>query len=334
MHLMFDNTLVRRLVTIPMVYVLLVLTTVLSPLLVLAALAVDLVRRLRSGRPFMALRMLAFGWVYLLGEAWALVTMGLVGLFGRQRAVDMTFTLQRAWTGWNFWALRVFFSLDFEVTGSESIPPGPILLLSRHASMIDTMLPAAYVVRPHGIKLKYVLKKELLLDPALDIGGNRLPNYFVDRSSRASENERNAIRRLATDLKPDEGVLIYPEGTRYSEEKRVRYTDRLKSRPGRMGEVAAMLRRVLPPRPGGTLALLESSTADIVVLMHRGLEGFARAKDIWKGHLVGSKVVAHFLRVARTDIPDSRAERVDWLFDLWAKVDGWVVGEEALAEGT
>jgi 1-acyl-sn-glycerol-3-phosphate acyltransferase len=200
--------------------------------------------------------------------------------------------------------------------------------------MIDTMLPAAYVVRPHGIKLKYVLKKELLLDPALDIGGNRLPNYFVDRGSSDSEAERNAIRKLATDLQPDEGVLIYPEGTRYSEEKRIRYTERLQGRPGRMGEVAARLRRVLPPRPGGTLALLESSTADVVVLMHRGLEGFARVADMWKGHLVGSKIVAHFMRVARSDIPDGRADRVDWLFDLWANVDRWVVGEEALAEGT
>lgn len=331
MVLMLENTLLRRLVTIPLVYLVLVLTTALAPFLVLAALLIDLVRRARDDRPFMATRMLAFGWVYLLGEAWALLTMAFAGLFGRRRAVEMTFDLQRAWTAWNFWALRVFFSLDFEVTGSDAIPPGPILLLSRHASMIDTMLPAAFVVRPHGIKLKYVLKKELLLDPALDVGGNRLPNYFVDRGSSDSEAERTAIRELAADLRPDEGVLIYPEGTRYSEEKRIRYTERLKDKKGRVGEVAAKLRRVLPPRPGGTLALLESSTADVVVLMHRGLEGFARVKDMWKGHLVGSKVVTHFLRVARAEIPVARSERVDWLFDLWASVDSWVVGEEALA---
>jgi len=331
---MLENTLLRRLVTIPLVYVVLALTTLLLPLLALAALTIDLVRHAKYGRPFMALRMFAFGWVYLVGEAWALITMAFAGLFEQSRAVEMTFNLQRAWTAWNFWALRVFFSLDFEVDGSEAIPPGPILLLSRHASMIDTMLPAAYVVRPHGIKLKYVLKKELLLDPALDIGGNRLPNYFVDRGSSDSEAERNAIRKLATDLQPDEGVLIYPEGTRYSEQKRIRYTDRLRGKPGRIGEVAMKLRGVLPPRPGGTLALLESSTADVVVLMHRGLEGFARVADMWKGHLVGSKIVAHFMRVARSDIPDDRADRVDWLFDLWANVDNWVVGEEALAEGT
>ncbi len=276
----------------------------------------------------MASRMTAFAWVYLLGEAWALLTMAFAGLFGRRRAVRMTFALQRLWTGWNFRALRRFFSLRFDVAGQDAIPPGPILLLSRHASMIDTMLPARFVVRPHGFKLKYVLKKELLVDPALDIGGNRLPNYFVDRGASDSEAERDGIRRLSADLQPDEGVLIYPEGTRYSEEKRIRFTAKLADQPGPVSAVAAGLRRVLPPRPGGTLALLEASAADVVLLMHRGLEGFARAKDIWSGDLVGSTITVEFRRVDRSAIPTEPADQVRWLFELWALLDEWVVGED------
>jgi 1-acyl-sn-glycerol-3-phosphate acyltransferase len=326
---MMERTLTRRLVTVPSVFVLAVATTVLLPVLVPAALIVDVVRKFTSSLPFMAVRLVGFGWVYLVGEVWALITMAFAGLWGPARAVAMTFALQRAWTAWNFRALRFFFSLDFEVTGSDQVPPGPILLLSRHASMIDTMLPAAFVVRPHGIKLRYVLKKELLVDPALDIGGQRLPNYFVDRRAANPESEVQALRKLAKGLGPDEGVIIYPEGTRFSEEKRVRYTERLRKKPGRVGEVAGGLRRVLPPRPGGTLALLESSKADVVVLMHRGLEGFARLKDIWQGHLVGSKIAVHFRRISRSEIPESRSSRVDWLFDLWAAVDGWVVGESS-----
>ena len=79
----------------------------------------------------------------------------------------------------------------------------------------------------------------------------------------------------------------------------------------------------------GTLALLESSEADVVVLMHRGLEGFARVKDIWHGNLVRTKIAVHFRRISRSEIPVSRSERVDWLFDLWASVDGWVVAESS-----
>lgn len=319
------GSLQRRAVTIPLVYVLLLLITVLSPLLFGLALAVDLIRRATVGAPFMAVRFVAFGWIYFLGEAWALITMGAVGLLGRRRAVAATFALQRAWTGWNLGALRSVFGLTFDVTGTDSVPPGPILLLSRHASMIDTMLPAAYVVRPYGIRLRYVLKKELLVDPALDIGGHRLPNYFVDRGAADSDAEIDAIRGLARDLGPGDGVLIYPEGTRFSEEKRIRYTERLKEEGGPLGEIAASFRRVLPPRVGGTLALLESSDADVVVLMHRGLEGFARVKDMWSGDLVGSRIAVHFERIARTEIPGGEEERIRWLFELWASVDDWVV---------
>jgi 1-acyl-sn-glycerol-3-phosphate acyltransferase len=256
--------------------------------------------------------------------------MAIVGLLGPARSVELTFALQRWWAAWNFSALRFFFSLRFEVAGSDAILPGPFLLLSRHASIIDTLLPAIYVVRPFGIKLRYVLKKELLLDPAIDIGGNRLPNHFVDRGSTDSEAERMAITTLAERLNADDAVLIFPEGTRFTEEKRIRYTEKLKDQPGHVGRIAGGLRQVLPPKPGGTLALLEASDADVVVLMHRGLEGFARIKDIWAGDLVDSTIFIQFRRVARTEIPDEAPQRVDWLFDQWASVDDWVVGEESL----
>jgi 1-acyl-sn-glycerol-3-phosphate acyltransferase len=88
--------------------------------------------------------------------------------------------------------------------------------------MVDTMLPAHLVANPTGFRLRYVLKKELLADPTLDIGGNRLPNYFINRGAGDSAKETEAVRRLASDLGSNDGVLIYPEGTRYSEEKRLR----------------------------------------------------------------------------------------------------------------
>ena len=70
---LFDNSLVRRLVTITSVYVVFVAATLLAPLILLVALAVDLVRRIASQKPFMAVRMATFGWIYLLGEVWGLL---------------------------------------------------------------------------------------------------------------------------------------------------------------------------------------------------------------------------------------------------------------------
>jgi 1-acyl-sn-glycerol-3-phosphate acyltransferase len=332
MSQMLRRSLLRRLVTVPSTYLLLVMVTFLLPILLPLAALIDLGRWVANRTPAMSLRMLTFGWLYLVGESWAIITLAILGLPPATTSTRLTYGAQRAWLDWNFDALRLAFSLVFTVEGGEEVAPGPILLLSRHASMIDTMLPGRYVVKPHGIKLRYVLKKELLVDPALDIGGNRLPNYFIDRAGNAA-TEMAALRDLARSLDADEGVLIYPEGTRYTEQKRIEYSERWRQGGGVLAEIASRYRRVLPPRPGGTLALLDASTADVVVLAHRGLEGFARVSDIWNGRLVGSEVQLRFWRVPRPQIPDGDPERTEWLFRLWAEVDAWVVGEERRAGG-
>lgn len=320
---MLANTLSRRLVTIPALYAGFLLLSAMLPALLVLAGVVDAVRWSVRHTAAMTLRITVFAWVYLLGECWAVISMAAVGLLPRHRAVEITFRLQETWVAWNFNALRFAFSLDFNVEGTAVLTPGPILLLSRHASLIDTMLPGRYVVKPHGLRLRYVLKKELLIDPALDVGGNRLPNCFVDRDGD-TQAALAEIRSLASELGEDEGVLIYPEGTRYTEAKRMRYADRLARRGGRIAQIAKGLKGVLPPRPAGTLALLESTMADVVVLAHRGLEGFARLADIWSGDVTGSVVDVRFWRIPRSSIPLGRDSRIRWLFELWAEVDGWV----------
>ncbi|HEX6146148.1 MAG TPA: lysophospholipid acyltransferase family protein [Acidimicrobiia bacterium] len=325
---MNDRTSLRRLITVPGVVIAFVVVSLGLPLLLAAGLLVDLARWVVSRRPAMAARLVAFLWVYLLGEMWALPALAVAAMAGGRRSTESTYSLQGAWTWWNFEAMRAIFGLSFSVEGSDAITPPPIILLSRHASIVDTLLPAVFVTRAHRIRLRYVLKKELLVDPALDIAGNRLPNHFVDRGPGGTEPETAAIRSLAQGMAPTEGVMIYPEGTRYSEEKRARYTAPLVRKGGVIAELASCLERVLPPRPGGTLALLDATTADVVVLAHRGLEGFARVKDIWSGGLVGSRVELRFWRVARAEVPDTRSDRVEWLFRLWNEIDDWV-GEKS-----
>jgi 1-acyl-sn-glycerol-3-phosphate acyltransferase len=319
-------------ITIPGVVLAFVLVSLGLPLLLATGLLVDLARAAVSRRPAMATRLIAFLWIYLLGQMWALPALAAAAMLGGKRAIDLTFRLQDAWTWWNFDAMRAVFRLSFSVEGSDAIDPPPILLLARHASIVDTLLPAVFVTREHGIRLRYVLKRELLVDPALDVAGNRLPNHFVDRGPAGTEAETAAIRSLAQGMTPAEGVMIYPEGTRYSEEKRLRYTAPLVRKGGVIAELASGLERVLPPRPGGTLALLDATTADVVVLAHRGLEGFARVKDIWAGGLVGSRVELRFWRVARVDVPGNRSDRVQWLFRLWNEIDDWVGEKRCVGE--
>jgi 1-acyl-sn-glycerol-3-phosphate acyltransferase len=317
----------RRLVTIPTVYLAFVLLTLLLPVVVAAGAVIDTVRWIGSRTPAMALRMTAFGWVYLLGEVWALPTLAVIGLLPKDRAVEVTYRLQMVWLNWNFKTVQFVFRMSFTADGTGAIPPAPILVLSRHASLIDTLLPGKFVTEEFGIPLRYILKKELLVDPALDIAGNRLPNVFVDRSGD-TEHELLAIRDLVTTMPDGEGLLIYPEGTRYSEEKRLKYTNKVAQRGGEIGAIASSYRRVLPPRPAGTLAMLEARPLDIVMLTHRGLEGFAEIRDIWSGGLVGSNVQIRFWRIPHAEVPHDTEDRRVWLFSIWASIDRWVTAEE------
>jgi 1-acyl-sn-glycerol-3-phosphate acyltransferase len=298
--------------------------TILFPILLVIALSVDLIRFATSHARAILSRALVFVWAYLLGEVWAVVALGVVGLVGRRRAVDATYRLQRCWAGWNVMFLRLAFDVRFAVEGAGDIAPAPILVLARHASLIDSLLPAYLITHGEGIRLRYVLKKELLLDPALDIAGSRLPNYFVSREARDGEAELAAIRQLGETMTASEGVVIFPEGTRFSVEKLERQKDRFRNRDSATAGIVASYRHVLPPRPGGTLALLESTECDVVALAHHGLQGFSRITDVWSGTLVGSTISVGLWRIPRTQIPLDRHDRGEWLYEVWSDVDEWI----------
>lgn len=312
--------------TISLVFVAAALVSVLLPILLLVALVVDAVMGVMLRRRGAATRIVAFTWIYLLGEVWAVLALSLVSLLGRRRALALTYRLQSWWAMWNYRAFSLVFDVTFHTQGSDSSFPPPVIVLARHASLIDSLLPVVFIAQRHRINLRYVLKRELLVDPALDIAGNRLPNYFIDRASSDSEAELTSLRRLASDMSNGEGVVIFPEGTRFSEAKHSRLVARQKNKQGPVAELTRSFRNVMPPRPAGTLAILDATDADVVVLAHRGLEGFSGLGDVWKGTVVGAKVVVNMWRVDRSLIPQGRGERTEWLYRLWAEVDDWVTG--------
>ena len=297
-------------------------------LILLAALLFDLYRLVTGRRRFVAIRLIVIGWVYLAAEAVGILALGVVWLAsagGRFKSLllNSTYAIQRWWTGTLFRVIRTLFQLKVEVEGGGVLSPGPIHVFMRHASIIDNLLPGMLISRPSGLKLRYVLKRELLSDPALDIAGSRLPNYFVDRKA-GGDAEVAAVGALGMGLAPDEGTLIYPEGTRFTPERRERALTRLESQPELL-ERAGRLERVLPPRPRGPLALLAAEPpADVVVAAHVGLDGFSHISNILDGGLVGSTVRVRFWRFPSESIPAARADRVEWLYDRWSEVDAWI----------
>lgn len=320
----------RRLWTIPMLVGLFVVLTPLLPLILLFTLAADGVRIVVRRRASGITRLALFGWWYVATVNLALVLLAGVSVltgFGlrRRRMVEWTFGLQKWWAHALFAGFMRLFGATLEVEGAEALRPGPILLFMRHASMADVLLPNVIVTGRHGLRLRYVLKKELLLDPAIDIAGNRLPNHFVLRGSGDGAVEIERVGNLADGLGADEGVIIYPEGTRFSLDKRTRAIAYLERREPDLAGRAARLRNTLPPRLGGPLALLDRGEGlDVVFLGHVGFDGLAEVKDILSGGLVHTRIRVGIWRVPAAEVPRGRPEQVEWLFDRWEEMDRWV----------
>ncbi len=321
-------TIKRRLVTIPLVYVMFVLVTVLIvPILVVLGIW-DLVTVARHRRSPSAVRLILVLWALLTADVIGLAALFLTWLasgFGRnkRRLAAAAFAIQSAWAAWMMGVARRVFSLTVEVTGRDDAQPGPYILLVRHSSMVDNLLPSHSISVPLGIELRYVMKRELLNDPCFDVAGRRLRNHFVDRDTGGPE-ELARIRDLATGMGAGDGALIYPEGTRFTEAKLARALERIaESNPDR-AERMGNLKQCLPPRLGGPLALLEGSPeADVVLLVHVGFEGLRGIGDVLHGDLVGRNVVVRLVRFPRSEIPEGDAA-AEWLDSLWLEVDEWV----------
>ena len=314
----------RRCLTLPALLLGTVAAVSAAPVLLAVALVVDLFRSPRL--PTVRLVLLAL--VYLACESAGILASGVLwlGSIGDpDRRLRWFHALQDEWAAAIFAAGRRIFGLRVEVEGDDCLRPGPIVLLSRHASMVDTMLPAVHVARRHGMRLRWVLKRELLWDPCLDVVGHVLPNVFVRRGSDDSKREIEAVRALARDLGPDEGVLIFPEGTRHSPAVAARARRSLGAADPVRARRLAGLRHVLPPRPGGTLAVLEACPpADVVVLAHAGLEGAARLGDVWRGSLIGRRIRLCFRRVPSRELSTTAVGRRQWLDEQWLALDRWV----------
>ncbi|NND01411.1 MAG: hypothetical protein HKN91_01360 [Acidimicrobiia bacterium] len=316
----------RRLVTIPRSIVIFILVIALAPVLILVAVIVDGVRLATTRKPAMTLRLLAFGFVFF-----AVELIGLARLFGSWAlALGNPAKLRRdAWPIQVWWAetllaaVKRIFQIELSIVGQETAAPGPVIAMFRHASIVDNLLPAVLLTADLGIRLRWVVKRELLTLPSLDVAGKRLPNYFVDRNSTDPRSELKRIRALGNNLGANDGVLIYPEGTRFTPERFNKAIARMKESGDRMAERAIGLRYVMPPRPGGTLTLLDSN-ADVVVGAHQGLEGFAKLGDLWSGALVGKTINVRLTRISASEIPKSRRDRTAWLYGVWEEIDAWI----------
>lgn len=318
----------RRVVTVPVLFAAAIALTVLVPVWLPLAVVADLVRG-RSRLPIA--RLLAFGVCWTWIEIAGVLRAAAAFLTGRARHAPTHYTLMTWWAGALMVALRRTIGFRPQVEGLEALAGGNAIVLARHASLADSLLSAwAICVRGH-LWPRYVLKRELLSDPCLDIVGLRVPNHFLDREATDGSVELTALRALASGIGPGEVAVIFPEGTRANDAKRARALEKIAERDPARAERLAELRRLLPPRPAGTAALVEGAPdADIVLAWHTGFDGldtFGGGLSRLARPLPPVRIVLR--RVPRQDVPTGAAFS-DWLDQQWLRMDAEV--DAALAQ--
>src|SRR4051794_21158019 len=159
--------------------------TLLAPVVLAGAIVVDLALWLVRRKPWMAVRLVAFAWWFLFGELRGIAGLAAIRLLTRRgslRRRRWVYDLRIHWARSHLAGIRALFGLRFEIEGLEDAGPGPVLILIRHASIIDNTLPDAIIGHAHGLGLRFVIKHELRMLPTIDIGGRRGAANLVGRA--------------------------------------------------------------------------------------------------------------------------------------------------------
>lgn len=321
----------RRLISIPLVILLLPICLLLTPV----ALVFSLVSDLRGGRTALpTFRLWVFTIVYILHEWFVLPLSALLwvrGGFGRSLDIPLHSRIQGRWAGSLLrWAGRLL-DVSVEWPDPEAFPDGKIVVLSRHASMIDAVLPGHLFPSLLGRPVHYVLKRELMWLPSLDIFGHRLGNHFVDRAGD-TEREVAAIIDLIDNAEQNAGIVIFPEGTYATPLTREKVIASLERRGDtELVDFTNQLDYLLPPKPAGAIALLQR--AEIVVIFgHIGLEGVAEFKGLRHNLPATRPILTKAWSFHISDLPDLDDARIEWLRERWVALDAWV-GEQHVLRG-
>ena len=321
----------RRLISMPGLFLGAVILTVAIPVWLPLVLVIDACR-LKWRFPLARLLSFAVCWVWL--ETSGVICSALLWITGQSKNLPKHYALQRWWADQLLRALKATCGFSVEVENIDALQPGPVLLFARHASLADSLVSAYVVTTLAQMNPRYVLKRELLADPCLDVVGQRLPNHFLDRQANDSTPELLALEELVTGIDESTVGIIFPEGTRANKKKRDRALEKIAVVDAERAQRLQGMKHLLPPRPAGAAAMLRGCpSADVVFAWHVGFEGLDTFGGILRG--ISSRMPPirfHLRRVERLAVPITSQvdtnEMTKWLDSEWMRMDHEV--DEAL----
>jgi 1-acyl-sn-glycerol-3-phosphate acyltransferase len=142
---------------------------------------------------------------------WLYASLAMVGLifaptlpFGRAGGMMAC----RSWARCILWGLRWIVGARVRFEGLDLIPPGPVLVASKHQAMLDTLMPFLMLKDP-----AIVLKRELVNAPVFGWYAVATGHIPVDREANATAL-RNLLKEARQRKAQGRQIFIYPEGTR------------------------------------------------------------------------------------------------------------------------
>jgi 1-acyl-sn-glycerol-3-phosphate acyltransferase len=174
-----------------------------------------------------------------------------------------------------------------------------------------------------GFRTRGAIMAELLADPGFDLMYGRTGSVFIPRDNGPAAHAM--LRRLCEGTNSRTAVVIFPEGRLFRPDRLERAMSRLEGQSPERALRLAPLRHVLPPRPGGVLAVLAAiPEADVVVIAHTGLDRSGSFTELAKAVPLREPVRVIAWRVPAAEIPSGDHERTEWLDEQWLRVDNWI----------
>ena len=152
--------------------------------------------------------------LYFVGQALSAVVVFLAALvcypFTSRKTLDRVI---RLWAEFNIWSLDKICGTTHRVTGLESLPETPSIIISNHQSAWETL--AFQVIFPAQ---SYLLKRELLWIPIFGWGLAMSRPIAINRSQKSRALD-TLIKEGTARLDEGRWLIIFPEGSRMPPDK-------------------------------------------------------------------------------------------------------------------